>query len=58
VGCTGEPGTSRLRLPITIETFFPQQTYFVRYYLKHGGRTIACLAFPLRICSGNKCLEQ
>jgi len=55
VGCSGEAGSSLLRLPIYIEDFFPQNTYFVRYYLSVEGQQIACLAFNLRICNDDKC---
>jgi len=56
VGCTGEAGTSLLKLPIYIEDFFPPNTYFVRYYLTVESQQIACLAFNLRICNDDKCL--
>jgi len=56
VGCTGEAGTSLLKLPIYIEDFFPPNTYFVRYYLTVESQQIACLAFNLRICNYDKCL--
>jgi len=55
VGCSGEAGSSLLRLPIYIENFFPPNTYFVRYYLSMEGQQIACLAFNLRICNEDKC---
>jgi len=55
VGCSGEAGSSLLRLPIYIEDFFPPNTYFVRYYLSVEGQQIACLAFNLRICNDDKC---
>jgi len=55
VGCTGEPGTSHLSLPILVENNFPASFYTVKYYLSHRGKQILCVRFPLRICYVDQC---